>query len=95
MVFLWEFLSFTIFLSFGYNWGQIPMDGHMLIYKLCKNAKNCTHKWYFYGHFLSLYWPLVIFGVKFLYIVICSYINFVNMPKIVLINGISIGIFNF
>ena len=26
------------FLAFGYIWGQIPIDFHMRIYKLCKNA---------------------------------------------------------
>merc|ERR1712215_460013 len=61
------------------------------------------HIWYFYGHFnfyhflpiLDPFWPFVIFWVNFLYSVICSYINYVIMQKIALINGISIGIFNF
>ena len=34
---------FDPFLAFGYIWGQIPIDCHMRIYKLCKHAKNCTH----------------------------------------------------
>ena len=41
----------TLFLAFGYNMGQFSIDFHMRIYKLCNNAKNGTHKWYFYGHF--------------------------------------------
>ena len=45
--------------------------------------------------FFTLFWPLVIFEVKFLQIVICAFINCVNMPKNALINGISMGIFNF
>ena len=45
--------------------------------------------------FFTLFCPLVIFGVKFLQIFICTYINCVNIPKIALINGISVGIFNF
>ena len=62
MIFLWAFLSFTMFLpildyffdpllAFSNIWGQIAIDWHMLIYKLCKHAKNCTHKRYFYEHF--------------------------------------------
>merc|ERR1711942_568708 len=70
-------------------------------------VKKCTHKWYFYGifnfyhfftyfgPFLTLFWPLVIFWINFLYIVICAYINCVIMLKIALINGITMGIFNF
>ena len=42
---------FNPFLVFGYILGQFPIDYHMRIYKLCNHAKNCTHKWYFYGHF--------------------------------------------
>ena len=66
---------FDPFLTFGYIWGQIPIDCHMHIYKLYKHAKNCTHTWYFYVHFkvlpffylfVTLFRPLVIFGVKFL-----------------------------
>ena len=49
----------------------------------------------YFGPFFTLFWPLVIFGVKFLQIVICAFINCVNMPKNALINGISMGIFNF
>merc|ERR1711942_579817 len=76
----------------------------MHIYKLCK---KCIHKWYFYGifnfyhfltfsePFLSLFWPLVIFWINFLYIVICTYINCVILLKIALINGITMSIFNF
>ena len=77
-------------------------------YKLCKHEKNCTHKWYFQGHFkflpffksildpfLPLFWPLIIFWVNFLYIFICAYINCVIMLKIALINGIYMSIFNF
>ena len=56
---------FDPFLAFGYIWGQIPIDYHMCIYKLCKDANNCTHKWYFYEHlkflpfylFWTLFWP--------------------------------------
>merc|ERR1712215_427452 len=44
---------------------------------------------------LDPFWPFVIFGVNFLYSVICAYINCVIMQKIALINGISMGIFNF
>merc|ERR1712082_591644 len=70
-------------------------------------VKKCTHKWYFYGifnfyhfltyfgPFLTLFWPLVIFWINFLYIVLCAYINCVIMLKIALINGITMGIFNF
>ena len=29
---------FYPFLTLGYIWGQIPIDCHMCIYKLCKNA---------------------------------------------------------
>ena len=98
------FILFDPFLAFGYIWGQITIDCHMHIYKLCK---KCTHKWYFYGifnfyhfltyfePFLTLFWPLVIFWINFLYIVICAYINCVIMLKIALINGITMGIFNF
>ena len=42
---------FLPFLTFSYIWSQIPIEGHMHIYKLCENAKNLTHKWYFNGHF--------------------------------------------
>jgi len=45
--------------------------------------------------FLPLFWPLIIFWVNFLYIFICAYIHCVIILKIALINGISIGIFNF
>merc|ERR1711942_117221 len=98
------FNPFYPFLAFGYIWGQITIDCHMHIYKLCK---KCIHKWYFYGifnfyhfltyfePFLSLFWPLVIFWIYFLYIVICVYINCVILLKIALINGITMGIFNF
>ena len=51
--------------------------------------------WTYFGHFLTLFWPLVIFGVKFLQIFIWTYINCVNMQKIALINSISMGIINF
>ena len=52
--------------------------------------------WTYFGPFITLFWPLVIFGVKFLQIVICAFIvNYVNIPKISLINGISISIFKF
>ena len=54
MVFLGAFLNFTNFylfwtlfdhfLAFSYIWGQIPIDCHMGIYKLCKHAKNCTYQ---------------------------------------------------
>ena len=42
---------FEPFLAFGYIWGQINIDFLMRLYKLCKHAKSCIHKWYFYGHF--------------------------------------------
>jgi len=42
---------FDPFLSFAYFLSQFPIDYHMRIYKLCNHAKNCSHKWYFYGHF--------------------------------------------
>ena len=45
---------FDPFLTFGYIWGQIPIDFHMCIYILCKYAKNYTNKWYFYEHFKFL-----------------------------------------
>ena len=32
------FILFDPFLAFGYIWGQITIDCHMHIYKLCKNA---------------------------------------------------------
>ena len=35
---------FDPFLAFGYIWGYIPIDCHIRIYTLCKQAKNCTHK---------------------------------------------------
>ena len=68
MIFLWAFVRFTIFvpildpfltlfgpfLAFDYIWGQISIDCHMRIYKLCKYAKNCSHEWYFYGYFMVL-----------------------------------------
>merc|ERR1712082_71251 len=49
----------------------------------------------YFDHFLPFFWPLVIFRVKTLNIVIYAYINCINMPKIALINGISMGIFKF
>ena len=49
--FLTFFDPFLPFLAFGYIWGQIPMECYMCIYRLCKNAKNLTHKWYFYDPF--------------------------------------------
>ena len=51
--------------------------------------------WPLLDPFFTLFWPLVIFRVKFLYIVICAYINCVKMHKIELINGISMSIFKF
>ena len=42
---------FDPFLAFGYILDQFPIDCHMRIYKLGNHAKNCTHKWYYYGHF--------------------------------------------
>ena len=47
------------------------------------------------GQFFTLFWPLVRFGVKFLYITICTFINCANMPKIALINTIIIMLCNF
>merc|ERR1712105_561784 len=49
----------------------------------------------YFGSFFTLFWPLVIFGVKFLYIVICAYINCIKIHKMELINGISMSIFKF
>jgi len=75
MVYLWTFFNFYYFLS--YFGPFFTIDFHIRIYILCKYAKNCTHKWYFYENFLilpfilpildpflTLYWPFVIFGVK-------------------------------
>ena len=74
-------LFFYSFLAFGYIWGQIPIDCHMCIYKLCKHAKNALingismgifnfyHFFNYLNHFLPFlahFWPLIIFGVKFL-----------------------------
>merc|ERR1712002_1365387 len=45
---------FDLFLAFFVILGQFSIDCHMRIYKLCNHPKNCTHKWYFYGHFYFL-----------------------------------------
>ena len=85
---------FYPFLVFGYIWGQIPIDCHMRIYKLCKHTKNCSHKWYYCVHlkflsFVYLFWtlfdPFLPFGYIWGQIPIDFhrriYIYCVNMPK--------------
>ena len=49
------------FLAFGYILGQFPIYCHMCMYKLCNQAKNCTHKWYFSGHFyfFTIFLPIL------------------------------------
>ena len=40
--------------------------------------------------FLTLLWFLVIFGIKYIQIVVCAHINCLNMPKIILKKAIMI-----
>ena len=53
---------------------------------------NFYHFFYLFWTIFSHFWSLYIFGIKFLQIVIWTYINNV---KIALINGISMGFLNF
>merc|ERR1712055_185325 len=72
---------FYPFLTFGYIWGQIPIDCHMRIYKLCKHAKNCTHKWYFYGYFHFLqFCSFFPFSKCFLFVSYC-FLYFYTPPR--------------
>ena len=73
--FLTYFGPFYPFLAFCYILGQFSIYCHMCIYKLCNHAKNCTHKWYFSGHFyfyflpfFYLFWTLFYHFLAFCYI---------------------------
>merc|ERR1712236_75428 len=73
----------------------VIMQKIALINGISMGIFNFYHLLTYFGPFLTCFWPFVIFWVNFQLIVICAYINCVIILKIVLINGTSMGIFNF